>query len=123
MPDEDKFKKLREVGYSIGGHCDFCKHSDFCSGQLWGKCGLHTYAHGKHTGDLRGAFPSFGSAPVRSSRRTPPSSHGSVWGLTQSSCRVELPKSFRPPRARSRSEEVDERERTAVLGVGCPYRG
>tara|TARA_Y100000310_G_scaffold31417_1_gene29804 strand:- start:9971 stop:10288 length:318 start_codon:yes stop_codon:yes gene_type:complete len=54
MPDEDKFKKLREVGYSIGGHCDFCKHSDFCSGQLWGKCGLHTYAHGKHTGDLRG---------------------------------------------------------------------
>ncbi len=51
MPDDAKFKKLREVGYSIRENCGFCKHSDFTSG-MWGWCSLHTYVLGRIHGGV-----------------------------------------------------------------------
>jgi len=48
MPDNNKFNKLREVGYAIGPACMFCKHASFPERSNWGACGLHTYEHKKH---------------------------------------------------------------------------
>lgn len=51
MPDENKFQKLREIGYSIPGLCCYCKHGVFEGPKAldgWGTCALHTYTHRKH---------------------------------------------------------------------------
>jgi len=72
MPDENKFEKLRTVGYRIPGNCGLCKHGQFPGGNLWGQCGLHTYDHGKHIGAVRGVSivqigtcPSFTEDPTK----------------------------------------------------------
>lgn len=49
MPDENKFAKLRAVGYRVPVTCGMCIHGDFPSrGSPWGTCGLHQYEHKKH---------------------------------------------------------------------------
>ena len=49
MPDENKFEKLRAVGYSIPITCGLCIHGEFPSPKSpWGTCALHTYDHKKH---------------------------------------------------------------------------
>ena len=56
MPDENKFRALREVGYQIRPCCGLCLHGEFGSMlALWGRCKLpgNSYLHGKHTGDSR----------------------------------------------------------------------
>lgn len=65
MPDENKFAKLREVGYKIPGLCAFCQCGDFTkTGATWGTCSKHLYEHGKHTGEARGVSIHFlGSCP------------------------------------------------------------
>jgi len=47
MPDDNKFKKLREVGYRIPQLCCYCKHGNF-GPSGWGTCGVHRYDHKKH---------------------------------------------------------------------------
>lgn len=53
MPDVNKFKKLRDINYTIRA-CAVCIHGDFYHKQDWGTCSKHLYKHAKHTGDLRG---------------------------------------------------------------------
>ena len=48
MPDDNKFKKLREVGFRLMPICMFCVHGDFPSTSIWGKCKKHRYEHKKH---------------------------------------------------------------------------
>lgn len=49
MPDENKYKKLREVGYTIRPICAFCTHRNFTTTlSLWGECKKHRYDHLKH---------------------------------------------------------------------------
>lgn len=52
MPDENKFAKLREIGYTITPCCGLCKHkeADF-QVPLWGHCQHPStqYQHGKHS--------------------------------------------------------------------------
>lgn len=51
MPDANKVKKLRAIGYTIPGLCGYCKHSNFEGPTAlngWGACDLHTYRHLKH---------------------------------------------------------------------------
>ncbi len=73
MPDENKIKKLREVGYRIPGLCGYCKHGGFTN-SMWGICGLHRYEHKKHDNPedgrgvsvhVTGGCPSFNVDPVR----------------------------------------------------------
>jgi hypothetical protein len=47
MPDDNKFEKLREVGYRIPVFCGLCLHGKFRS-NMWGTCSKHTYMHLKH---------------------------------------------------------------------------
>ena len=55
MPDENKFAKLKEIGYAIPMTCALCEHSNFPSPRApWGTCRLHQYKHLKHTGPERG---------------------------------------------------------------------
>jgi len=54
MPDENKFSKLREIGYSIPVTCKFCAHSARFFGSEWSTCDKHKYEHKKHTGPARG---------------------------------------------------------------------
>jgi hypothetical protein len=55
MPDANKFKKLREIGYTIPITCKFCVHGHFKNPTLpWGTCKKHQYKHLKHTGPPRG---------------------------------------------------------------------
>jgi hypothetical protein len=51
--DENKRKKLREIGYSIKPCCALCKHGSFTRTVTWGTCDLHEYTHLKHTGPDR----------------------------------------------------------------------
>lgn len=51
--DANKAKRLREIGYRIGGTCDSCADFDAKPGQMFGTCKLWTYKHEKHTGDER----------------------------------------------------------------------
>ncbi len=44
MPDENKFAKLRAVGYSIPVTCSICVHGP-SPGQTWAECKLHRYEH------------------------------------------------------------------------------
>lgn len=52
MPDENKFEKLREIGYHVPATCGTCVHGRFLmSGHFatsWGTCGKHRYEHKKH---------------------------------------------------------------------------
>ena len=49
MPDNNKFKKLRKIQYTISPNCGFCKHSQFSKHvSLWGECQKHRYQHLKH---------------------------------------------------------------------------
>jgi hypothetical protein len=54
MPDENKFEKLREIGYSVPTTCGLCVHRNLLVGAHWGTCSLHSYEHKKHTGPARG---------------------------------------------------------------------
>jgi hypothetical protein len=57
MPDDNKFQKLRTVGYSIPGLCIYCKHSKFDGPKAddgWGTCSLHQYQHLKHDNPTAG---------------------------------------------------------------------
>lgn len=47
MPDDNKFEKLREIGYTIPGLCGYCTHGTFSTSE-WGTCELHRYEHKKH---------------------------------------------------------------------------
>lgn len=48
MPDENKFEKLREIGYYIAPQCGFCLHGNFYVSSAWGTCKKHRYEHKKH---------------------------------------------------------------------------
>lgn len=48
MPDDNKFAKLREVGYRIPATCATCIHGQFPGNTAWGTCALHRYFHKKH---------------------------------------------------------------------------
>jgi hypothetical protein len=54
VPDENKFTRLREVGYRVPVTCGLCVHGNFTGrgrdgGQgTWGTCDLHRYEHKKH---------------------------------------------------------------------------
>ena len=50
--DANKLKVLREIGYAIQKTCGNCLHATFPSND-WGTCGIWTYQHEKHTGDVR----------------------------------------------------------------------
>lgn len=48
MPDENKLKKLTEIGYRLQSSCGLCKHGRFSPSLDWGSCKQHTYEHLKH---------------------------------------------------------------------------
>ena len=48
MPDENKFQKLREIGYRIGPRCGLCTSGWFSGNGPWGQCHKHCYEHKKH---------------------------------------------------------------------------
>lgn len=51
MPDENKFQKLREIGYRIPVTCGMCVHFETPMGPVverWGACRKHRYQHKKH---------------------------------------------------------------------------
>lgn len=51
MPDDNKFQKLRDVGYTIPGLCGYCQHGNFEGPKAlngWGECTRHSYTHRKH---------------------------------------------------------------------------
>ena len=57
MPDDNKFKVLRDIGYTIPVTCDSCVNSEFPNSKSpWGTCTLPIaqYEHLKHTGERRG---------------------------------------------------------------------
>jgi len=55
MPDENKFAKLQEIGYTIPMTCALCEFSNFPGLRaVWGTCNKHKYKHLKHTGPERG---------------------------------------------------------------------
>lgn len=47
MPDENKFAKLRVIGYTIPGTCGDCSHRNFPTRSPWGTCKLHRYDHAR----------------------------------------------------------------------------
>ena len=48
MPDDNKFEKMREIGYHIPELCCYCEHGKFGPQALWGTCDKHRYTHRKH---------------------------------------------------------------------------
>lgn len=50
MPDPEKLRTLRRVGFRLLRTCDSCTHARFQPGHDFGRCGRHTYTHGKHAG-------------------------------------------------------------------------
>jgi len=50
--DENKLKKLHQVGYDVQPCCALCKHSEF-GHNAFGTCKKHQYDHVKHTGPDR----------------------------------------------------------------------
>ena len=82
MPDENKFSKLREVGYRVPGLCGYCRHGNFDgrnrdAAQGWGTCALHRYEHKKHENPdggrgvsihVTGTCPSFEADETRIAR-------------------------------------------------------
>lgn len=52
--DENKLKKLREVGYRIQDVCGLCKNCWFSSpSAVWGTCKISCYEHLKHSDSTR----------------------------------------------------------------------
>ena len=51
--DENKLKKLHEIGYKFQPCCGMCKHSTFSPGSMFGDCGIHSYDHLKHTAESK----------------------------------------------------------------------
>lgn len=51
--DENKRKKLHEIGYTIGPSCDTCVHFQAYSDENFGTCTKYKYQHLKHTGTER----------------------------------------------------------------------
>jgi len=51
--DENKAKKLREIGYQIRGCCGLCVHFLGAPRTGWGTCANNRYKHKKHVGDER----------------------------------------------------------------------
>lgn len=52
--DENKLKKLQEIGYQIKNVCAMCQHSEFSNQTtLWGVCLIQNYNHLKHTDSTR----------------------------------------------------------------------
>jgi len=51
--DENKLKKLNEVGYAVNECCGLCKHGMFAGRSDFGTCAIKTYDHLKHTGSDR----------------------------------------------------------------------
>lgn len=57
MPDDNKFRALRDLGHTIPGLCNYCKHDNFEGLKAlngWGTCRLHTYQHLKHENPAKG---------------------------------------------------------------------
>lgn len=46
--DENKRKKLEEIGYKIAPSCGFCVHGKFNPCNDFGDCAKHSYDHLKH---------------------------------------------------------------------------
>ncbi len=73
--DANKREVLVEIGYQLGA-CGVCAHSTFATDASdFGTCGLHKYAHLKHTGDFRevsvhrcGRCPMFQVDPMQNLR-------------------------------------------------------
>ena len=74
MPDDNKFEKLRSVGYGIPGVCRVCQHGQFGDKTEWGTCAKHKYEHRKHANPdsgrgvsihVMGTCPEFETDPVR----------------------------------------------------------
>lgn len=71
--DDNKAKKLEEIGYKVRQTCGLCVHGGFPSPESdWGTCGLHDYSHLKHSDKLRqlsicksGSCPNFIIDPDR----------------------------------------------------------
>lgn len=51
--DENKRKKLHEIGYRMNRACGLCKHGCFKPNNDFGECELFRYDHLKHTGESR----------------------------------------------------------------------
>ncbi len=52
--DENKLKKLKEVGFVMNRCCGLCSFATFSPGVgVYGECSEHTYEHKKHTGPKR----------------------------------------------------------------------
>ena len=64
MPDENKFKKLREIGYNIPVTCGLCTYALIPRDQDWGTCRKHLYTHLKHSGpDREMSIVRYGTCP------------------------------------------------------------
>lgn len=68
--DENKRKKLIDIGYEIHKTCSLCIHSRF-NGQTFGDCIVQTYYHKKHEDTKQlsihesGSCPKFEIDPIR----------------------------------------------------------
>ena len=54
MPDENKFEKLRDVGFRVTVTCAICTYGCFQGTSLWGECWKHRYYHKKHSNQTEG---------------------------------------------------------------------
>lgn len=71
MPDENKFEKLRQVGYTVPVSCGLCVYGEFPSrGSPWGTCALHRYEHKKHASPEDGRGVSIHSSGTCSSAKS-----------------------------------------------------
>jgi hypothetical protein len=51
--DHNKAIKLSEIGYELQTACGSCAHGSFAWGAVFGDCNLFTYAHAKHSRQVR----------------------------------------------------------------------
>ena len=63
MPDDNKFEKLREIGYRQPLVCAFCVHRQFRPHTIWGECQKHRYQHKKHDGERGVSILQNGTCP------------------------------------------------------------
>ncbi len=63
MPDPEKLQTLARVGFRLLRTCDSCTHGRFQPGHDYGRCGVHTYTHGKHTGTQQMPAHRIGTCP------------------------------------------------------------
>jgi hypothetical protein len=50
--DENKKKRLEEIGYEINPCCGLCMYGKF-KGTMFGDCTKHSYVHLKHSADKK----------------------------------------------------------------------